>query len=254
VFCTRGIAPVPVAITRPRLELGVSLAYLAVFSVVVLGWELSSLQAHVPPGRSREVATLVLKLVTMCAVPALLCRSLGSRAVPAGSLRLHARLAIPAALFAVVLFAFQAAFGRGLRELSSLHAPATKILWCAPGAFVWLVVEAGLTEELLFRAFLQTRLATFLRSEAGAVLVAAVLFGLAHAPGLYLRGGHLAEGVAGAPTAAWAIADSLAIISPAGILFGVLWSRTRSFVLVVLLHGWADLLPNLAPFIRTWSG
>jgi uncharacterized protein len=93
-----------------------------------------------------------------------------------------------------------------------------------------------------------------LRSEAGAIFVSALLFGLAHAPGLYLRGGHLAEGLSGSPTPAWAAAYSLAIISPTGLLFGVLWWRTRSFVLVVLLHAWADLLPNLAPFIRTWSG
>jgi len=37
------------------------------------------------------------------------------------------------------------------------------------------------------------------------------------------------------------------------LFFGVLWWRTRSFALVVLLHAWMDLLPNLADFIRTWS-
>jgi membrane protease YdiL (CAAX protease family) len=37
-------------------------------------------------------------------------------------------------------------------------------------------------------------------------------------------------------------------------MFGVLWTRTRSLGLVVLLHGLTDLVPNLAPFARTWFG
>jgi uncharacterized protein len=60
--------------------------------------------------------------------------------------------------------------------------------------------------------------------------------------------------VEGQPAIAWAIAYSIAVVSPAGLLFGVLWWRTRSFPLVVLLHAWMDLLPNLADFTRTWSG
>jgi hypothetical protein len=37
-------------------------------------------------------------------------------------------------------------------------------------------------------------------------------------------------------------------------MFGVLWARTRSLLLVVLLHGWADTIPNLAPLVQTWLG
>ncbi len=80
-----------------------------------------------------------------------------------------------------------------------------------------------------------------------------MLFGLAHAPGLYLRGAHAMEGLSDPPTLAWAVAYSVAVISPAGLLFGTLWARTRSLGLVVLLHGHMDLLPNLAPFIRDWG-
>jgi hypothetical protein len=43
------------------------------------------------------------------------------------------------------------------------------------------------------------------------------------------------------------------VVSPVGLAFGVLWSRTRSLALVVVLHGWADLVPNLAGFVRTWA-
>ena len=61
------------------------------------------------------------------------------------------------------------------------------------------------------------------------------------------------EGVASA-TPAWAIAYSIAMVAPAGVAFGVLWARTRSLGLVVLVHGSVDLLPQLAPFIRAWHG
>ena len=114
-------------------------------------------------------------------------------------------------------------------------------------------MEAGLCEEFLFRAFLQTRLADALNSELAGVCLGALVFGLAHAPGLYLRGQALLEGADAHPTILWAIAYSVAIISPAGLLFGTLWSRTRSLGLVVVLHALTDLLPDLASFIQIWA-
>jgi membrane protease YdiL (CAAX protease family) len=154
----------------------------------------------------------------------------------------------------LALLAFQAVFGRGLTTLGQLDPGLATLAWAAPLCLLWLLLEVGLCEEYLFRVVLQTRLAAFLKSEAAAVLTASLLFGLAHAPGLYLRGAALMEGVGAQPTAIWAIAYSIAIVSPAGLLFGVLWSRTRSLGLLVLLHALTDLLPNLSEFIRAWSG
>ena len=74
------------------------------------------------------------------------------------------------------------------------------------------------------------------------------------APGYVLRGGHVAEGMAIAPDPLTAAAYAVVVVSPIGFLFGVLWARTRSFGLVVLLHGFTDLVPNLASFARTWFG
>jgi len=100
---------------------------------------------------------------------------------------------------------------------------------------------------------LQSRLAATLNSELAAILLASLLFGLAHAPGLYLRGASLMEGADAHPTMAWAAAYSVAVMSPAGILFGVLWSRTRSLGLLIVLHALIDLLPHLSGFIKTWQ-
>ena len=249
---TRKSQPAAEPIARPAVESGATVLYLALFSVVVLGWGFWFLREQVPAGRTREVVTLAVKLLTMCAGPGLLFRALGTRAVPRGALGPRSSDLLPGIVLAIALLAFQCVFGGGLRQLSELHPSAGTLAWAIPAAFVWLTLEAGLTEEVLFRAVLQTRLAAFLRTEPGAIVVGAALFGLAHAPGLYLRGGSLAEGLTGPPTAAWAIAYSIAIVSPAGLLFGVLWWRTRSLALLVLLHGWTDLLPNLAGFIRTW--
>ncbi len=81
----------------------------------------------------------------------------------------------------------------------------------------------------------------------------AALFGLAHAPGYVLRGRHLMEGMGKAPDILTAAAYSIAVVSPIGLMFGVLWKRTRNLWLLVFLHGWTDLLPNLADFIRAWT-
>jgi membrane protease YdiL (CAAX protease family) len=61
------------------------------------------------------------------------------------------------------------------------------------------------------------------------------------------------EGLAEAPDPLTAAAYSIVVVSPIGLAFGVLWSRTRSLALVVFLHGWADLVPNLAGFVRAWT-
>ena len=106
---------------------------------------------------------------------------------------------------------------------------------------------------MLFRRVLQEHLSIATGSHVAAIAWTSLLFGLAHAPGLWLRAGHLMEGVAEA-TPLWAGAYSVVMIAPAGLAFGVLWARTRSLWLVVPLHGMVDLLPQLAPFIRTWTG
>jgi membrane protease YdiL (CAAX protease family) len=38
-----------------------------------------------------------------------------------------------------------------------------------------------------------------------------------------------------------------------GLLFGLIYARTKSLLLVVLLHGLVDVLPNMAEFIETWT-
>lgn len=225
------------------------LGYLAVFSLLVLGWGFSAIDTQWPDEPAQSIAKTLVKLATMVALPAWLFLRHARQRPRFGD----ARLGMIFAAMAVAFLAFQAVFGRGLATLHELAPDTVTLAWAIPLCWLWQTLEAGLCEEVLFRRVLQQRIADATGSQVAAVLWASLLFGLAHAPGLYLRGGHLMEGVASA-TPAWAIAYSIAMVAPAGVAFGVLWARTRSIWLVVLVHGSVDLLPQLAPFIRAWHG
>jgi membrane protease YdiL (CAAX protease family) len=230
------------------------LAYVGVFAVAVLGFGFSAINQAWPAEPTQSVVKLLAKLVTMVALPVALLAAFGHRwrdtLAPAWRWSKHGRALL---VLGAALLAFQAAFGRGLKTLNELQPTIATLAWAIPACLVWQTLEAGLCEEVLFRVVLQSRLATLLKSETASVCVASLLFGLAHAPGLYLRGASLMEGADAHPTLLWSVAYSIAIVSPAGLLFGVVWSRTRSLALVVVLHGLIDSLPALAPFIETWT-
>lgn len=236
-------------LASPVRGLAGPLAYLAVFSLLVLGWGFSAIDARWPDEPAQSIAKTLVKLATMVALPAWWFLRDARQRPRFGGARLWAIFAA----MAIAFLAFQAVFGRGLATLHELAPDTVTLAWAIPLCWLWQTLEAGLCEEVLFRRVLQQRIADTTGSPVAAVLWASLLFGLAHAPGLYLRGGHLMEGVASA-TPTWAVAYSIAMVAPAGVAFGVLWARTRSLWLVVLVHGSVDLLPQLAPFIRAWHG
>lgn len=109
-----------------------------------------------------------------------------------------------------------------------------------------------LIEEFFFRCLLQSRLSTVLRCQAGDIVLASLLFGIAHAPGLYLRPGRTQEAVGAHKSWLMALGYSVVITSVAGVFLGVLWARTRNLILVVTVHAAGDWLPNLVPTIKNW--
>jgi membrane protease YdiL (CAAX protease family) len=259
---TRAITPPPIAVGRPRAESLAILAYLAVFAVLFLGFGLSAIREALPDGPIERSGILAAKLATMVLLPALLFLGLGvgmREILPPGSAFVGGRREwLALAILGGLVLLLQFTVGRGPRQIALLQAQWGWARWqlalVAPLALAWMTLEAGLTEEFLFRVLLQTRLEAWLRNRTAAILAMAVLFGLAHAPGYVLRGGHAAEGMATAPDPLTAAAYAIVVVSPIGFMFGVLWTRTRSLGLVVLLHGLTDLVPNLAPFARTWFG
>ena len=118
--------------------------------------------------------------------------------------------------------------------------------------FVWLAIEAGLVEEFFFRGLVQSRLSAWFKSEITAVALMSLIFGLAHAPGFIFRSSGEMEGLGSSPSVFSALAYAVVALAPSGILFGVVWARTRNLFAVIIIHATGDLLPNVARFVETW--
>jgi membrane protease YdiL (CAAX protease family) len=252
IALTRNAAPPPVIVRRPGVELTAVLGYLAVYAVVFLGWGMSATRAVFPPGREQELLVLAVKLLVHVGLPAALLAALGAKLSPLFSTGFNRPGFWPPLLvLGAIILALLCVVSPALSDIRALHASAPTLAWAAPAAFIWLAIEAGLCEEFLFRAVLQTRLAAVLKTETGAVVIGALLFALAHAPGIYLRGKPGVDGYSTDPVQV--VAFTVALLSPIAVLFGTLWARTRSLLLIVLLHAAVDVLPNLPEFVRTWA-
>jgi len=154
-------------------------------------------------------------------------------------------------VLSALMFGLLALVSPALKQLGALHlALPVTIAWVF-GSWAWLSLEAGFCEEFLFRACLQSRLTAWLRSPTTAIVVTSLLFGLGHWPGLYLRGGPGVDGWSTDPIQV--AAYTVATLSPLSLSLGLLWTRSRSLLLIVLVHGAIDALPNAAEFIRTWT-
>lgn len=248
---TRKARPQAIAVKRPGMELAAILAFLAVYAVVFLGWGLGAVKQVFPPGPSHEWLVLGTKLLVHVVAPAVILAALGARIAPlfsAGATR--PGFWPPLIVLGLILFALLAVVSPSLKQVSGLHLATPQLALVGVASFAWLAVEAGLCEEFLFRAVLQSRLAAVLKTELGAVVIGALLFALAHAPGLYLRGGPEVDGWSTDPLQV--VAFTVATLSPLALLFGTLWARTRSLLLIVLLHAAVDTLPNMAAFAHTW--
>lgn len=247
---TTGVKPLPYSVAQPARELIVLAVYFVALTAFVT-WGFDWLRRAFPADPAQSFALVIAKLVTFVALPLWLMRGRFGyhwrQIAPSGFSRRHVLTMISmSALFLI----FQAVAGSGLHDIQASHVPGQTLAWGMPIAFIWLSLEAGVVEEFFFRVLLQSRLTALLRSELGGIVVASLLFGLMHAPGLYLRTGVTQEGLPSHPPLWMAIGYSIVITSAAGLVFGVLWSRTRNFALLVIVHGAADLLPDFLPTLR----
>ena len=210
--------------------------------------------------QGKFLVTLSRKLIVFVAIPFLLFRAIfgyrwrdfglqlaGLRALGGN------HLPVVVALSAVIL-AFQFFVGNGAAPIRHGEFHASQLVIGLPLCFAWLFFEVGLVEEFFFRALLQTRLAAWFRSEVTGVTLMALLFGLGHAPGFILRHAGLEDAIGPNPSAADSIAYAIVVLSVSGILFGIVWARTKNLLAVMIIHAATDLLPNFAPFMKTWGG
>ncbi|TNE63957.1 MAG: CPBP family intramembrane metalloprotease [Alphaproteobacteria bacterium] len=251
-FLTRGADVPTTSVPRPGFETMAIFGYLILYAFLFLGFGLSWLKTEIEPGRERDLAVLAAKLVAHVGLPVLLILALRAPLKPLMDHTIRRRRFWRTFLvLAGILLGLQAAVSPSLKNIADTGIGTGALLWVAPATYLWLILEVGVTEEFLFRSVLQTRLSALFRSHISGILVTSVLFALVHAPGLYLRAGPDAYGSSTDPLQV--AAYTIAVLSPISLLFGVLWARTRSFLLIVLLHAVVDWLPIMSEFIHTWA-
>lgn len=154
-------------------------------------------------------------------------------------------------LLSTAILLFQYFYGGGSKPIRSGLFSSSQLLKGLPLCYVYLILDAGLIEEFFFRGLLQSRLSLLLKSTAGGIVCTALIFGLVHAPGLFLRGAASEGMEEQMPFSFWA-AYTIAYMSVAGVFLGIVYQKTKNLWLCIFLHAMFDLLPNLPDFINTW--
>jgi CAAX protease family protein len=252
VFLTRKADAPPVPVAKPRTETLAILGYLLLYAFVLFGPVSGWVKGAFDPGPVQELAVLAYKLLVHLVIPALLIRAVHGQLQGIFDPGLQRRgvlltLAIFSALMIVLVALLNSIFEQlGAQGLS----PVATVGWIL-AAWIWMSLEVGVTEEFLFRGLLQSRLTAWIASGPMAIVLTAIIFALVHVPSFYLRGGEaVAEQASNLPQL---IALVIGALGPIAIMLGVLWHRTRSFLLVVLVHGAIDAMPYVEEMIGIWS-
>ena len=249
---TRKIDAPEIVIANPRKESLGLMAYIAIYAVLFIGWGIGFLKQQIPPGQAQEIATLVFKLIVHVGLPALVIIAVGGTVRPLLRAGIgNARWWIAFVGMAVIMFGLMVMVTPALKQIDALGLSPSAVTLLILGAWLWMSLEAGLCEEFLFRALLQSRLAAWLKSPVVAILTVSLVFALAHWPGLYFRGTVETDGYSTDPFQV--VAFTIATLPPISILFGVLWQRTKSLLMVALLHGAVNALPFTAEFHKIWA-
>ena len=156
-------------------------------------------------------------------------------------------------VFSALLVSLNYFAGSGAKPLREGVFSTGQILKALPLLFLWLFIEVGLVEEFFFRGLLQNRLSAFLRSSTGGILISALIFGLVHAPGMYLRQAGINDGIGAEPSLLNSVVYCIAVQSVPGLFLGILWHRTRNLWLLMGIHAMFDLMPGLPEFINIWG-
>jgi uncharacterized protein len=154
---------------------------------------------------------------------------------------------------ALVMFLFQFFIGNGAKPIRDGLMTNKQLLIGLPLLYIILIFKVGLVEEFFFRALVQSRLAAITKSEIGGILLSGLFFGLAHAPGFYLRGGGTLDNLGQHPTLFMSVGYSILVLSVGGFFLSIIWSKTKNLWLVMAIHAFMDLLPGLQEFVKTWG-
>jgi membrane protease YdiL (CAAX protease family) len=251
LFLTRKMdAPGP-DVRRPARESLTLLVYILLYAVLLIGLWLGSIKRAIPAGATQDLAVLAYKLVIHVGIPAALILIVGGAVRWQFDAGVRRRGFWPTLIILCgLMFALLSVVSPALKQIGALNlAPAAALAWVL-ASWAWNSMEAGLCEEFLFRASLQSRLTAWFQSPVSAIALTSVLFALSHWPGLYLRGGPDVDGWS--PDPIQVAAFTIATLSPLSVALGVLWARSRSLLLVILVHGAIDALPNTVDLFSNW--
>ncbi|MEA3500142.1 MAG: CPBP family intramembrane glutamic endopeptidase, partial [Candidatus Marinimicrobia bacterium] len=108
-------------------------------------------------------------------------------------------------------------------------------------SFIYFFLMAGFSEEFFFRAVIQSRISYLLKSSVSGVLITSLIFGLGHIHGIMQWYPETTIGEA--------FCRAFFLQTFIGIMFGVLWERTRNLIPCVFVHSGVDGLNNLFSII-----
>ena len=259
---TRHAIPLSISIQSGAPELIVLIAYVVAVSLYLIGgpqW----IDQHLPKGwtdsqQIKFVITLAKKLFVFVAIPFAIFRfCFGYRVRDFGVQReglraLRGSHLLVALAVGGAFLAFQYFVSGGGAAFRREHFSTFQLLLGLPLCFIWLLLEVGLVEEFFFRSLVQSQLAAAFKSEVSGIVLMSLIFGLAHAPGFIFRHAGELEGLGPHPSAVDAVAYSIVVLAVSGIVFGVIWARTKNLFALMLVHAAGDLLPNFGSFVRTW--
>jgi len=250
LVATRRAPALPCVVLRPAFETTLLISYLAVIALVLV-WGFGVV-GRISTEPAHTIISLGLKLATFVVPPVVVLASGQYRIRDLAPVSFTWTALKPALWLSVAVLLMQSFLGRGLHDIRSAHFLVWVIALAAPLSFAWLVIEVGVVEEFFFRALLQERLAAVLHSPWGGLVLGALLFGLVHAPCLYLRTAATQESIGAYPSLPMAVGYSIVMTSLASLFVGVLWLRTKNFAVVVIVHAAGDFLPNLVPWIKAF--
>jgi len=208
---------------------------------------------------AKEVVTLVRKVLVFVIVPFLVYKYLFGF-----SLRDFGLITVAKKIFSgrnvfificmALLFTLLQWFGgRAAEPIRSGEFSGVELMVGMPLAFIWLFIEVGLVEEFFFRALLQDRISVLTNSTSWGIVLASLLFGLAHAPGMYFREAGTIEGLGENPSVIATISYCIAVQATAGLPFAMIWSKTRNLWLLMAIHAAADLLSNYPSLMSAFN-
>lgn len=232
---TKKITIQDIKIDRPGLELVVGFLILIIWDYLPL--------PKIDFGDKWQLGAIVKKAIIFAGLPFLFLKfrknSLASMGLTGKDWKKNLRVGIIIFLALAIPNAFFVGNTGGEILSGKYSAPQVGIGLFA--SFFYYFLMAGFSEEFLFRAFIQTRISYLLKSSISGVLITSLIFGLGHIQAImqWYPGITIGE----------AFCRAFFLQTFIGIMFGVLWERTRNLIPCVFVHSGVDGLNNLFSII-----